>query len=389
MQQGTAIRNFHVARQLARRHQVDLVAFGDPDATAAPLSEAGVDLVVLPPPPPRPYQRRFLELFATRTPDLARRLLHEPMSRQLSELACRGEGGAKYDILQVEGLEMALYGLQARADLLARAGRFIYDAHNAEWVLQHRAWLADIGRLRGLPGAGYSFLQTLKLRTFERHLLQSADKNIAVSEADARALLSLAPDADIEVVPNGVDLSSYEMADGAHEVPTLCVFVGKMDFRPNIDAMSWFCRKVWPKLRIDNPEAELAIVGRDPVARVRALAGPAITVTGAVDDVRPWLARAGIVVVPLRVGGGTRLKVLEAMAMAKAIVATSMAVEGLDLVSGAEVVTADTPDGQVAAISRLMRESGMRRELGRSARYRVERDYRWEELVPRIESLYS
>jgi glycosyltransferase involved in cell wall biosynthesis len=163
-----------------------------------------------------------------------------------------------------------------------------------------------------------------------------------------------------------------------------------MDFRPNVDAMAWFCEAVWPGLRALRPKARLAIVGRDPAPRVAALADPAlgIEVSGAVEDVRPWIAEAGVVVVPLRVGGGTRLKVLEAMAMGKAVVATSLGVEGLDLQPGVEAEIVDDPAAMAASIARLMADPAARAALGRRARARALADYRWEVLVPRIEALY-
>lgn len=294
-------------------------------------------------------------------------------------------------MVQVEGLEMSLYGLavQRRMRELNVPHRLVYDAHNAEWVLQDRAWRADIRRLRGLPGAGYSLVQTFKLKRYERRLLRAADAVVAVSDADAAALQAVARAAPITVVPNGVDPSSYQPASVEDEEFGLAVFIGKMDFRPNIDAVDWFCRSVWPKVRSTNPQARFAVVGRDPVPRVRALAGKGVEVTGKVDDVNPWLARAQVVVLPLRVGGGTRLKALEAMAMQKAIVATRMAIEGLQLRPHVEVVIADEPAGMAAAIAELFADAPRRRALGRRARERAKADYDWQDLIPRIERLYG
>ncbi len=392
MQQGTAIRNFHIAHQLAKRHDVTLLAFGDAASTAEPLEAAGIRIAAVPPPPHRALARRMAELITTLTPDLARRLATPAMANRLAAIAAEtsGDEGDGFDVVQVEGLEMAPYGLTAQAQLAehGRAARLIYDAHNAEWVLQNRAWAADIRRVRGWPGAAYSLIQTWKLRRFERRLLAAADATVAVSDADARSLLDVAPGARLTVVPNGVDTAHYEPSDPAGVDPALCVFTGKMDFRPNVDAVAWFCRRVWPQVQARRPDARLAIVGRDPVRRVGALAGPDIEVTGIVEDVRPWLDRAGIVVVPMRVGGGTRLKVLEAMAVGKAIVATTMAVEGLAVTHGRELVLADAVDSQASAITDLMSDAGARAALGRRARALVERSYRWEHLVPDIETLY-
>lgn len=390
--QGTALRNLNLIRVLATRHQVHLVCFGDPSADRGPLPDWGVAVTLVAPPPPRSFLKRLLELPTQPTPDLLRRLASPAMDHCLAELATRGAGPV--DVLQVEGIEMAPFGLALR-DRLARRGRpprLVYDAHNAEWILQDRAWRADLRRgLAGLPGVVYSLIQTAKLRRYERRLLCAADSVVAVSAADAAVLRALAPDVTPMVVPNGVDLDVYRPGLAEAEDADLVVFTGKMDFRPNIDGMAWFCETVWPLARALRPTLRLQIVGRDPVPRVRALASAAlgIEVTGAVPDVRPFIARAGIVVVPLRVGGGTRLKVLEAMAAGKAILATRLGAEGLDLADGREALLVDEPAAMARAIADLAGDGARRAELGRAARARAERDYGWEGLVRGMEDCYG
>jgi glycosyltransferase involved in cell wall biosynthesis len=310
----------------------------------------------------------------------------------------RDPEAAGFDVVQIEGLEMAPHGLAVHRRLSAEAARafipaprLIYDAHNAEWLLQDRAWRADLRRIARWPGAIYSMIQTLKLRRYERALLAAADGTVAVSEADAAALRPLAPTATIAVVPNGVDVEHYAPADRSREAEDLCVFTGKMDFRPNVDAMTWFCREAWPLVRAGRPGARLEIVGRDPAPAVTALHDPdrGIEVVGAVPDVRPHIERATVVVVPLRVGGGTRLKVLEAMAMGKAIAATSMAVEGLEVRDGHELRLADGAEPLARSIAILLDEPSARAALGDAARALAVARYRWSALVPEIERLYG
>lgn len=390
--QGTALRNLNLIRVLAARHAVHLVCFGEEAADRGPLPDWGVAVTLVPAPPPRPFLRRLWELPTQPTPDLLRRLASPAMDRCLAGLAETLAG--QMDVLQVEGIEMAPFGISLHRQLARRgaAPRLIYDAHNAEWILQDRAWRADLKRgPSGLPGVLYSLLQTAKLRRYERRLLRAADAVVAVSAADADVLRTLAPGVAPVVVPNGVDTEVYRPDPTIAADPDLVVFTGKMDFRPNIDGMAWFCEGVWPLARALRPTLRLAIVGRDPVPRVRALASAAtgIEVTGAVEDVRPYIARAGIVVVPLRVGGGTRLKVLEAMAAGKAIVATRLGAEGLDLVDDREALLADEPEAMARAIVVLAGDGARRAELGRAARVRAERDYRWEGLVGGMEGVYA
>lgn len=403
--QGTAIRNFNLILELAKRHSVTVAAFDegagstDPigDRAADPLRAAGVTLLTAPAPPPRSFWARLFELPTTITPDLARRLGSTTLTARLHGLAtaaARDPAGAGFDIVQIEGLEMAPHGLAIHRQLAAASPdtpRLIYDAHNAEWVLQDRAWRADILRASRWPGALYSIAQTAKLRRYERSLLKSADAIVAVSDADAAALRPLAPEAEITVVPNGVDVDHYLPPSPGREEDGLCVFTGKMDFRPNVDAMTWFCREAWPLVRAARSGARLEIVGRAPAPAVQALHDPdsGIVVTGDVPDVRPFIERAAVVVVPLRVGGGTRLKILEAMAMGKAIAATTLAVEGLDVRDGQEARLADSPAALATAIVSLLGDPATRLTLGAAARAKAESSYRWSALVPRIEQLYG
>jgi glycosyltransferase involved in cell wall biosynthesis len=153
--------------------------------------------------------------------------------------------------------------------------------------------------------------------------------------------------------------------------------------------MAWFRTHAWGRVRARIPSARMAIVGGNPVPRVRALAGDGVEVIGEVEDVRPWLTRAAVVVVPLRVGGGTRLKILEAMAMAKAVVATPMAAEGLAVSDHRELLLAKDADRMAERIVAAMSSRDLRVQLGAEARACAVEHYRWEDLVPRIEALYG
>jgi glycosyltransferase involved in cell wall biosynthesis len=285
---------------------------------------------------------------------------------------------------------MAPYAIDLlRATPLQKRTRLVYDAHNAEWLLQRRAFENDVESKLRWPGAAYSFVQTVKLRRYEGRLVRASWATIAVSSQDAAALSALAPKARVEVAPNGVDTSFFQPPVADTVEPGLFVFTGKMDFRPNVDAVQWFADEVWPRVREQLPGARFEIVGRDPSLAVRALAGRAgIAVTGPVADVRPYFARAAVVVAPLRVGGGTRLKILEAMAMGKAIVATPMAVDGLHVASGEELLIEEDPDAMADCLVQLANDEARRTALGAAARQRAEFEYRWENVGWRIESLY-
>jgi glycosyltransferase involved in cell wall biosynthesis len=175
-----------------------------------------------------------------------------------------------------------------------------------------------------------------------------------------------------------------ELADGEN-----VVFDGTMDFRPNVDAVLWFVNEVWPTIHAERPHSRFYIVGRNPVPEVVALGEVAgVVVTGAVEDTRPWVAGATVYVVPMRMGGGVRLKVLQAMSMGCAIVSTSMGAEGIDLRPGKDMLMSFSPEGFAQAVLLLLSDPTRRRALGSSARELVTTHYAWEHLLPLLDEVY-
>ncbi len=389
LSQGTTIRNFNLIAGLARRHEIDLLTFAAPPA-AIDLLRPYCHQVIVEEAPTRSLARRGRDTLLARLPDMALRLdslaMHRHMGRLLRD--------SRYDVVQVEGIEMAPYArdLGPLAEGVSRP-RLVFDDHNAEYVLQKRAFLTDVRQPRRWVGAAYSFVQWQKLVAYERRICRMADRVAAVSEADRAALKQILPGLDVAVVPNGVDLEFYHpfsvppLPDaGSHAL----VFTGKMDYRPNVDAVLWFADMVLPLILAQVPDARFYIVGQQPHARLARLADhPAITLTGRVPDTRPYIAAASVYVVPLRIGGGTRLKVLEAMAMGQAIVSTRLGCDGFDFVDGREVLFADTPAAFAEAVIRLFRDRASAVALGQAARAYVEAHYGWNAIVPRLEALYA
>jgi len=398
-QQGATIRSFNLLRQLAGRAEIDLLSFTSrPDdiETAAPLHTL-CQRIEGAPTPGRSLARRALDTLFSPRPDMALRFASPRFAAMLDHYL----DAFDYTALLFVGIDMGPYLEQAarwRAWLPAarRRPRLIFDDLNAEYVLQQRAFETDRRNLkqpRRWAGALYSFIQWRKLKRFEAHLCRLADNVVAVSETDRQALERLAPNLDITVVPNGVDLERYRPAAGERPpvvpAPAL-VFTGKMDFRPNVDAACWFADEVFPQIQAAIPQVTFAIVGRDPHPRVRALAGRrGILVTGQVEDDLPYYQDATVYIAPLRVGGGTRLKVLTALAMEKALVSTSLGCEGLGATHGDELLIADTPDAFAESVIALLRDPLCRQELGRRARSFVEGRYGWPALAPRLEALYA
>ena len=398
--QGTTIRNYNLIANLAPRHEIHLLSFvssQDEIVTATPLHQHCRSIETVRAPRRSPL-KRFLSLFLSPLPDMALRLPSAEFSAKLAATLRR----VPFDVVQIEGIEMAPHWMSEvrnwKLELETPNPKLqtpisVFDDHNAEYVLQQRAFETDARQPRRWVAALYSFIQWKKLSRYETMICRLADQVVAVSEADKAALQRLVPGLDVTVVPNAVDVAYYTSNDiqPSPLPPRSLIFTGKMDFRPNVDAVLWFCQEVLPLVRRKLPDARFYIVGQSPHRRVLRLANdPAVTVTGYVDDVRSYIAGACVYVVPLRMGGGTRLKVLEAMAMGKPIVSTSLGCEGFEgLESGKELSLADTPEDFARRVMELLGDAARREKLGQAARRFVEQRYDWRLIVPRLEQIYE
>lgn len=210
-------------------------------------------------------------------------------------------------------------------------------------------------------------IESRKMAQYERAAMNRFARVIAVSDHDRNLMLRMSPDCKISVVPTGVDTHSFSVAPPSKTDPPRIVFVGSMDWEPNIDAVEYFCSEIFPHVLMESPHAIFQIVGRNPDPKVERLASSAVQVTGSVPSVIPYLSQATVVIVPLRIGGGTRLKIFEAMAMGKAIVSTTVGAEGLDVKDGRDLVIADNAVSFAESILRMLRDDGMRRDYEQAA----------------------
>lgn len=402
--QGTTIRNFNLITHLARHHTIDLVSFLAPGQQVNadnPLYHTCAQILTAPQ-PERSLRQRAQAALTSPLPDMAKRLESAAMHAIVEQLE------PTYDLIQVEGIEMAQYGLQARnqAQMADQNTRLLFDDHNCEYILQKRNALTDLQRPQRWVAGLYSLIQWAKLRRYEASICRQADIVTAVSEPDKLALETLVHGLSVAVIANGITPDDYppitsfvHPVDGnTQRVPEDAtqmnlLFTGKMDYRPNIDAALWFGEKVFPLIQAQEPTARFQIVGMNPHPRLAPLrSNPAIEITGAVDEIGPYLGGAAVYVVPLRVGGGTRFKVLEAMAQGLPLVSTPLGVEGIGVTDGQELRLAATPETFAAAVLHLLadRKQGGRygATLGRRARAFVEAQYSWEVIMPRMEALY-
>jgi len=256
--------------------------------------------------------------------------------------------------------------------------------HNVETVLWQRLAEVEASPLRRLAYR----IEAGKMARYERETLARFHSVIAVSDHDRNQMLAFNPNCSITVVPTGVDTEQYGVAPPASASPPVVVFTGSMDWEPNLDAVEYFCREIWPQVLVAFPDARFQIVGRNPHARVRRLASPSVEVTGTVSSVADYLRAATVVVVPLRIGGGTRLKIFEAMAMGKAVISTTIGAEGLDVVHGRDLLLADTSSVFAESILSLLRDSMLRRRYEQAAAIQAQR-YDWARIASRFATVLS
>jgi glycosyltransferase involved in cell wall biosynthesis len=206
-----------------------------------------------------------------------------------------------------------------------------------------------------------------KMLRYEQSVVRKVHHTVAVSEHDRNLMSRWTDSRRISVVPTGVDLQQYKSDASPTTNAPLVLFVGAMDWEPNVDAVEYFCAEIWPSIQSKVPAARFRIVGRSPVRRVRRLASSSIEVTGSVPSVVDHLRESSVVVVPLRVGSGTRLKIYEAMAAGKAVVSTSVGAEGLDVHHDQDILLADDPNTFAGAVILLLQDADRRRRYERAA----------------------
>ena len=365
---GHRLRTWAMVRALADEgHEVTVVSFAEPsefEASLAPLQKicARVELV---PVPERDASRgetvdRLTALLAP-MPFAARRLRSQAFTDAVARQLSRGT----FDVLLCDGI----YNMQ---NLPARPGvPIVLNKDDVAYQIMRRYLTFERHPARRV----YAWLEGEKVRRWERAVCRRVALILACSEPDREILRGFAPRVPIAIVPNVVDVEHYRPGNG-HE-PKTVLFQGGMDWHPNRDAVEFFADAILPPLRRLVPDALFRVAGRSPSDefRDRFRGIDRMEFTGTVPDMRDEIAKAEICVVPLRIGSGTRLKILEAAAMGKPIVSTTLGAEGLNFVNGEEIVLADDPARFAKAVAELLADPGARRKLGDAARNRAERGY--------------
>ncbi len=245
-----------------------------------------------------------------------------------------------------------------------------------------------LDQAHGLPAKLVTRAKLSMARNYERWMFDGFQRTVVVSRRDADTLRQLNPDLPVEVIPNGVDLEYFVPSGQEPDTPSL-LFTGNYGYRPNLDAALRLAREIFPGVRQAVPQAELVLVGPNPPQQLRDLKGSGVQVVGAVPDLRPYFENAMLYVSPLKLGAGIKNKVLEAMAMQKAVVATPLSCDGIDVTQGRNVILAEEPEDFVRLIVRLLKEPALRAQIAQGGRELVEQHYTWRFVADAYEALYD
>jgi glycosyltransferase involved in cell wall biosynthesis len=288
------------------------------------------------------------------------------------------------DLIAAENYDAIVCDFLASAPNLPDLGKCILFEHNVETTI----WKRHVEQSQSLAKKFYFQLQASKMENYERKICLQSKHVIAVSEIDAERMKTMFGVKGVTSVPTGVDLE-YFAAPGTTPHVADMIFSGSMDWLPNVDAVEHFVREVLPLIREQLPSATFTIAGRSPDARVlKAVQGfTGVSVTGKVDDMRPYLWGSRISVVPIRIGGGTRLKIYECMAAGLPVVSTKVGAEGLCYQDGADIAIADDPHSFAAACVRLLRTESLRHSMADSALKRAQNEFSWEAVSREFEAV--
>jgi sugar transferase (PEP-CTERM/EpsH1 system associated) len=373
---GFATRVFHFVRLLARRHAVTVVAYGEPGDTDAieHLTRLGAAVHAV----PRAGgagTKRLAQLSSLVSPRSYQwRAMYSPaMQRTLREVMAR----ERFDLIQIESSQLAVFEYDARALL-------VVDEHNVEYELLYRMFQTEHSAVR----RAYNWIEYQKFRREETRTWRRVSGCVTTSRREEEIVRQHAAATSVVTVPNAVDVEYFRPSDQLVD-NNVVVMTGLMKYRPNVDAAQYFAGEILPRIRAVRPDVQFVVVGGDPADEVRRLAGSHVIVTGSVPDVRPYVDTAAVVVVPLRMGSGTRLKVLEGLSMAKPMVSTSVGCEGIDVADGEHLLIRDDAQAFAQGVLDLLQDCDLAAKLGARGRQLVHRQYQWTTVVEQLQGFYD
>jgi len=378
---GHSQRTFNLIKYAAQNHDIFLLTFVEKDENLGNVSamrKISADVYPFYIPDEQSKWRFALSLIR----NLFSPLPYTAQKYDTSEMRCKIRElleEREFDILQCDAPDLAQY-----TDEVGDISKVVVN-HNVESKLMYRRCVYA----RNILEKMYLYFQSFKMRKYERRICERFDNCVVVSEIDKEELQRISPEAKISVVPNGVDIEYFRPTYEDFAENTL-IFVGGMTWFPNLDGALWFCEEIWPLVKREIPEPKMSFIGRNPPKKVLELAKTDnIEAPGFVDDIRPYVSKAAVYVVPLRVGGGTRLKILDAMAMGKAVVSTSIGCEGLEVTPEENIIVADSAEEFAKRTVELLRNPDLIKRLGIAGRKLTEEKYDWNIIGMKMEEVYQ
>jgi polysaccharide biosynthesis protein PslH len=385
---GAQARMHGLMTQLGRRHDLTAIALVDEEFDVEECRRAMLaycrEVVLVPRPAGRSgLAKRALQLRSLASPHSFEH--HHYSVPALQAVLDRLQQKSRFDLVNLEFPYLAHFGMRGSPPGTAPPPVFI-DAHEIAYDMVRQFARSSASLWRKAYGA----LNWRKLRREELSAFRAADGVYTCSKDDQQRLLAEVPSARTVVIPNAADVEFFRPrpSDPVGDGHTI-VFFGLLSTVPNVDGLLWFLRDIWPRIASAKPEAHLKIIGKGAPQSVLAHAGPRVDVVGLVEDLRPHLASAAALVVPLRLGGGTRLKIVEGMAMHKAIVSTTLGAEGIEVVPERDLLIADDAAAFAASVVRLLDEPGTAARLGAAARKLAEERYSWSVAATTLERFYG
>ena len=369
------MRTYQLIRQLAARHDVTLVSYAKTNDESG-VRELGktVSVRVVHQPQETRFARRLAQVrsLVGRDPFASRILHSKAMQAAIDELCASTD----FDLIHLEFSTMYSFRFPDGVPV-------VLDEHNIEYELYQRLYEGE----RSRPRRAFNGLEYLRVRRFEKRCWTRVQACVVTSTRELPTVQAVAPSTPTGVVPNGVDLEYFAPWTGEVQ-PRSVVFNGILNYRPNVDAAAHLVEDVWPIVLERCPSARLVLVGHAPEREARRLQRPTVDVVGSVPDIRPYLGGAEVVAVPVRMGGGTRLKVVEALSMAKPMVSTSLGCEGLAIRDGEHLLIGDDAQTFARQILELFEDAELRRRLGSAGRALAEQSYSWHLAGERLDALY-
>jgi len=378
---GDLIRNYNLICCVAKSHQVSIVGFQIPGScnsiTHLEKYCEHIEGAYLPNRRKLFRLHRMFSYLLSGTPYDFEFLYSKELIWKIKALT----SSVHFDIIQIEHSRMALYREAVLSDARTKHVLTFHNVASHQYDRIANIILTPLKRAR-------TWLYSRMLRRWEPYYAEHFDRCIAVSTDDRNLLLSANPRLKVAVIPNGIDTRRYQRLPMEEIHPTL-LMVGSMSYLPNVDGAIWFCHEILPIIKKALNNIQILIVGSSPSPEVTRLDGNAVCVIGQVDDVIPYYKQSAISIVPLRAGGGTRLKVLEAMALGRPIVSTTIGCEGLDVVDGEHLLIADHPEQFAEKIVQLLTKTDLYRHITQNARQLVEEKYDWKIISEKLLGVYS